>query len=70
MILFILLSKILDRATAVCGAFQQDRFATKRELNSLSQLAADMVKIFPPDFTSVNPADVAAQVSLQRNLSH
>ena len=63
MIFSILLSKILERAAGVCSAFQHDRFATKRELNSLSQLAADMVKIFPTDFTSVNPVDVAAQVS-------
>ena len=46
----------------MCLVFQQERFATKRELNSLSQLAADPLKVFPPDFTEVKPSDVATKV--------
>ena len=46
----------------MCFVFQQERFATKRELNSLSQLAADPLKVFPPDFTEVKPSDVATKV--------
>jgi len=49
---------IKQKATEVARAFQVERFATKRELNSLSQLCAEATKILPPDFPSVNPQDV------------
>ena len=57
-------SQVRERAEAVAAGFRKERFATKRELNTLSQLAAEAAKVFPPDFSSVNPADVLAQVSL------
>jgi hypothetical protein len=48
-----------ERARDVCRVYQVERFATKKEINSLSQLAADAPKIFPPDFLSVDPQTVA-----------
>ena len=53
-------------ASAVCAALQNDRFATKRELNNLTLLAADSAKIFPPDFASVTPQDVATAAQVHR----
>ena len=50
------------KAYEVAAVFQKERFATKRELNSLSQIAADATKIFPPDFLSVDPAKIQAKV--------
>ena len=50
------------RAREVAAVFAKERFATKRELNTLSQIAADAAQILPPDFVSVNPSAVAAQV--------
>lgn len=51
------------RARDVAGAFQRDRFATKRELNVLSQVAAEASRIFPPDFASIDPAQCEIRVS-------
>jgi hypothetical protein len=54
------------KAYEVAAVFQKERFATKRELNSLSQVAADATKIFPPDFLSVDPVKIQAKVSYLR----
>jgi hypothetical protein len=50
------------RARDIAAAFQRDRFATKRELNALSQLAAEASRIFPPDFASIDPAQCEIRV--------
>jgi hypothetical protein len=52
------------KAYEVAAVFQKERFATKRELNSLSQIAADATKIFPPDFLSVDPVKIQAKVCI------
>ena len=46
----------------MAAAFQKERFATKRELNTLSQITAEAAKIFPPDYASVFPAVVEKKV--------
>ena len=51
--------RLKDAAKSVCRIYQVERFATKKEINLLSQLAADAPKIFPPDFLSLHPANVA-----------
>jgi hypothetical protein len=49
---------ILAKARTVAFAFQKDRFATKRELNTLSQIIAEVSRIFPPDYASVRPETI------------
>jgi hypothetical protein len=49
------------RSREIALSFQKERFATKRELNNLSRLAADASQIFPPDFVSATPIAVAEQ---------
>lgn len=56
--------QVEQRGREVANAFQKERFATKRELNNLSRLTADASQIFPPDFVSCRPTDIAAQVSI------
>ena len=56
-------------AYAVCVALQNDRFATKRELNNLTLLAADSAKIFPPDFASVTPQNIAIAAQVRQTSS-
>jgi hypothetical protein len=51
--------RLKERAKDVCKVYQVERFSTKKEINSLSQLAADASKIFPPDFLSIDPTAVA-----------
>jgi hypothetical protein len=61
------LSDAVDaRARDIAAAFQRDRFATKRELNVLSQVAAEAARIFPPDFASIDPALCESRVSYKR----
>ena len=48
----------------VAAAFQKERFATKRELNTLSQITAEASRIFPPDYASVRPEDVERKVNV------
>jgi hypothetical protein len=38
--------------------YQKERFATKKELDNMSQLTAEVSKLFPPDFMSVVPAEI------------
>lgn len=51
-----------EKTREIARLFQKERFATKRELNSISQIIADSSKIFPPDFASLNAADVMTTV--------
>jgi len=51
-------------AAEIAAAFQVERFATKKELTNMSQLTADCGKIFPPDFASVNCAQIAQQAKM------
>lgn len=44
----------------VAAAFATDRFATKKECERLTQVAAEASKLFPPDFPSINPPEIAA----------
>jgi hypothetical protein len=48
----------------VAQIFRKERFATKRELNSLSRLAADASQVFPPDFVSATPKAISEAVRL------
>jgi hypothetical protein len=50
--------------------FQKERFATKRELNSLSRLAADAAQIFPPDFVSVTQSKIIDSMKLVFGRNH
>lgn len=50
--------EVASRGREIAKCFQKERFATKRELNSLSRLAADAVQIFPPDFVSASATEV------------
>jgi len=45
-------------ARAVASAFQQERFATKKELLQMAQLTGESQKLLPPDFLSVDPGEV------------
>lgn len=60
--LVVFCSQVKQKAVDVSAKFQSDRFATKRELTTMSRLAAEAAKIFPPDFASVDPPVVYAQV--------
>ncbi len=53
-----------QRTNEVAAAFQIERFATKKELNKLAQITGEAAKLFPPDFASVDPQEVVAQVCL------
>lgn len=55
-------SLLNEKTTEIARLFQKERFATKRELNSISQIIADSSKIFPPDFASLNASDVLTTV--------
>lgn len=55
-------AKLSEKTKEIAKLFQKERFATKRELNTISQIIADSSKIFPPDFMSLNAADVLANV--------
>ena len=44
----------------VAAAFATERFATKKECERLTQVAAEASKLFPPDFPSINPPEIAA----------
>lgn len=52
---------VKSKAIEVSAAFRKERFSTKRELNILSQITAEAIKVFPPDFISVDPVLVYAQ---------
>ena len=56
---------IQRRARAIAFAFQKERFATKRELNLLSQVTAEVSKIFPPDFASALPDAIESRVRVR-----
>lgn len=57
------------KAEEVSMIYRVERFATKKELNQLAQLAAESGKIFPTDFASVNSAAILAKVRLPSNSS-
>lgn len=44
---------VQEKAAQVALAFQVERFATKKELEKMSQLTAECVKVFPPDFANI-----------------
>lgn len=44
----------------VAAAFATERFATKKECERLTQVAAEASKLFPPDFPSIKPPEIAA----------
>ena len=44
----------------VAKAFAVQRFATKHELERLTQVAAEAAKLFPPDFPSIVPEEIKA----------
>ena len=54
-------AELLIKARTVAAAFQKERFATKRELNLLSQVTAEASRLFPPDYASVNPARIESK---------
>ena len=47
-----------EKAREISKLFQKERFATKRELNSISQIIADSSKIFPPDYVSLSADEI------------
>lgn len=59
-----------DKTAVIAKLFQRERFATKRELNTISQIVADSTKVFPPDFISLTPEYVstAAQALFKRSI--
>eukprot|EP00607_Mallomonas_marina_P009644 CAMPEP_0182419608 /NCGR_PEP_ID=MMETSP1167-20130531/4024_1 /TAXON_ID=2988 /ORGANISM="Mallomonas Sp, Strain CCMP3275" /LENGTH=279 /DNA_ID=CAMNT_0024594619 /DNA_START=333 /DNA_END=1172 /DNA_ORIENTATION=- len=60
--------RVRERATEVSQLFQRERFATKRELNSMSRLVAECGRVFPLDFESATPATVYSRAqSLFKN---
>lgn len=50
-------------AREIATYFQKERFATKKELLRMTQLTADVSKVFPPDYASVVPKEVVQAVS-------
>lgn len=44
----------------VAAAFATERFATKKECERLTQVAAEASKLYPPDFPSINPEEIRA----------
>ena len=52
-----------ERAEDISKIYRKERFATKKELNSLSQITAEASSIFPPDFISATPEVVAANAN-------
>lgn len=44
---------IKEKAELVAKSFQIERFATKKELEKMSQLTAECAKVFPPDFANI-----------------
>jgi len=53
-------NEVADRGAEIAKCFAKERFATKRELNSLSRLAVDASQIFPPDFVSATASYIYA----------
>ena len=52
-----------ERALEIAKMYQKERFATKKELNSMSQIMAEASNLFPPDFVSATPDYVAKSVA-------
>jgi hypothetical protein len=46
------------KAQDVAVFYQKERFATKKELDNLASLTAEVSKLFPPDFASVVPQEI------------
>ena len=44
----------------VAATFATERFATKKECERLTQVAAEASKLFPPDFPSISPLEIKA----------
>ena len=51
---------LLVKAQEVAAFYQKERFATKKEMDNMSQLTAEVGRLFPPDFMSVVPAEIIA----------
>ena len=51
---------IEESGRRVAKAFAVQRFATKHELERLTQVAAEAAKLFPPDFPSIDPLEIKA----------
>jgi len=49
-----------EKAKEVAAAFAVERFATKKELERLTQVSAEATKLFPSDYPSIVPADIRA----------
>jgi len=49
-----------EKATEVAAVFAVERFATKQELERLTQVSAEASKLFPPDYPSIVPSDIKA----------
>ena len=43
-------------------AFRRERFATKRELNTLARLAGSVDKYFPPDYAAISVDEIQEKV--------
>ena len=54
------LEDIEECGRMVAKAFASQRFATKHELERLTQVAAEASKLFPPDFPSIDPEEIKA----------
>lgn len=53
---------ILLKAKEIGKKFEVERFATKRELNTMSQIIAESGKLFPTDFVSCEADEISHQV--------
>lgn len=49
---------LAEKAIEVAAAFAVERFATKKELERLTQVSAEAAKLFPSDYPSVNPGEI------------
>ena len=51
-------SALNAKGQEIAAFYQRERFATKKELDNVSQLTAEVSKLLPPDFMSVIPSEV------------
>ena len=51
-------SALNEKGQEVARFYQKERFATKKELDNMAALTAEVAKLFPPDFMSVIPAEI------------
>jgi len=53
-----------EKAKEVAAVFAVERFATKKELERLTQVSAEAAKLFPPDYISIVPDDIKAAAKI------